>query len=148
MKRLIPGLHEAARQVDSCQLEGFFLVRVERASYRWHPRKPFFQIQFSVLEPALHAGQSFTSRLYSTTRALWKLHWFLRDFGYDIDLLGRDEVDERNLVGLRGIVRISHVTVNGRTYLNLDGFGPTAEWEELAVASTTIRESEAMGNDL
>jgi hypothetical protein len=51
-------------------------------------------------------------------------------------------------VGLRGIVRVSHVTVNGRTFLNLDGFAPSEEWEELAVASATARESEAMGHDL
>ena len=28
-----------------------------------------------------------------------KLNWFLRDFGYDTDLLGRDEIDERALLG-------------------------------------------------
>ena len=148
MKRHVPGLHQAAQGGDNSQLEGLFLVRVERACYRWHPHKPFFVIQFAVLEPQQQVGQSFSGRLYSTPRALWKLHWFLRDFGYDTDLLGRDEVDERSLVGLRGIVRVSHVTVNGRTFLNLDGFAPSEEWEELAVASATARESEAMGHDL
>jgi hypothetical protein len=28
---------------------------------------------------------------------LWKLNWFLRDFGYDADLLGQDEIDDKNL---------------------------------------------------
>jgi hypothetical protein len=31
---------------------------------------------------------------------LWKLNWFLRDFGYDTALLGRDEVDEIQMTGL------------------------------------------------
>ena len=145
MKRHIPGLNLAAPACTPCPLEGVFLVRVERAFYRWHPRKPFFLVRFSVVEPKPNAGQSFSGRLYTTQRALWKFHWFLRDFGYDPDLLGRDEVDEKALVGLVGIVRISHVQVNGHSLLNLDGFAPAADWEELA--SAPARESEAMSHD-
>ena len=77
-------------------------------------------------------GRSITGRLYCTPKALWKLRWFLRDFLYDPDLIGRDEVDEKALLGLRGVVRISHSTVNGRSFLNLDGFAPASEWEELS----------------
>jgi hypothetical protein len=148
MRRRIPGLHDAAQNCDSCQLDGLFLVRVERAFYRWHPRKPFFVICFSVLEPKQDADQTFSGRLYSTPRALWKLHWFLRDFGYDADLLGRDEVDEKALLGLRGVVRVSPVKVNGHTFTNLDGFAPSSEWEELTMAPATTREGEAIGSDL
>ncbi len=56
--------------------------------------------------------------VFSTSR-LWKLNWFLRDFGYDTDLLGRDEIDERALVGLRGI----STRLSGRS-LNLERFAP------------------------
>ena len=50
MKRHFPGLHaEAARKDDF--LEGIFLVRVDRAYYRWHPQKPFFILSFTVLAP-------------------------------------------------------------------------------------------------
>jgi len=131
MKRYIPGLHQVSLQRDN-QLDGVFLVRVEHAFYRWHPQKPFFILRFSVLEPQQSAGQFLSGRLYSSAKALWKLHWFLRDFGYDADLLGRDEVDEKALKGLRGIVRISHVTLQGNTYPNLEGFAPEADWEEFA----------------
>jgi len=48
--------------------------------------------------------------------------------------MGRDEVDEKKLLGLRGIVRISHTTLNGRCFLNLGGFAPASEWDELSVA--------------
>jgi hypothetical protein len=58
----------------------------------------------------------------------------LRDFGYDPDLMGRDEVDEKALLGLRGIVRISHTTLNRRTFLNLSGFAQVSEWEELCIS--------------
>jgi len=51
--------------------------------------------------------------LYCTPKALWKLNWFLRDFGYDTELLGRDEVDEKALLGLRGVVRVSRRSVLG-----------------------------------
>jgi hypothetical protein len=33
------------------------------------------------------------------------VNWFLCDFGYDAELLGRDEVDEDQFVGLKGQVR-------------------------------------------
>ena len=84
--------------------------------------------------------EQLNGRLYCTQRALWKLRWFLRDFGYDPDLLGRDEVDEKALVGLRGIVRISRTTLNGRSFLNLGGFAPASEWEELSVSAASNQE--------
>ena len=40
MKRHIPGLHSRQQDRES-PLEGLFLVRVDSASYRWHPQKPF-----------------------------------------------------------------------------------------------------------
>jgi hypothetical protein len=63
------------------------------------------------------------------------LNWYLRDFGYDVELLGRDEVDERQLVGLRRVVKISHIVFNGTSLLRLDGFAPASRWEELSPAN-------------
>jgi hypothetical protein len=130
MKRQFPGLHHSNSNGDDL-LEGVFLVRVDRAFYRWHPQRPFYILRFVVLEPKDHEGRSVTGRLYCTPKALWKLSWFLRDFGYDPDLMGRDEIDERALVGLRGILRTSRTILNGRCFTNLDGFAPAADWEEL-----------------
>ena len=75
-----------------------------------------------------------SGRVCCTAKALWKLGWFLRDFGYDPDLMGRDEVDEKALLGLRGIVRISRTILNGRCFLNLDGFAPAGDWGEIEPA--------------
>ena len=86
MRRHIPGLHSGDHGVSS-NLDGLFLVRVERASYRWHPQKPFLALGFGILEPASYEALSFSGRLYCTERALWKLTWFLRGFGYDTELL-------------------------------------------------------------
>jgi hypothetical protein len=133
MNRHVPGLHGAAHNGDS-DLEGLFLVRVDRAFYRWHPQKPFFALRLSVLEPTEYSGRTISGRLYSTPRALWKLRWFLQDFGYDTDLLGRDEVDQKALLGLRGVVRVSYTTLNGHCFLNLEKFAPAADWEELSAA--------------
>jgi hypothetical protein len=135
MKRQIPGLNEANSSITQGVPDGLFLVRVERAQYRWHAQKPYYLFCFAMLEPKLLAGSSITARLYCTPKALWKLNWFLRDFGYDTELLGRDEIDEKVLVGLRGVVKISHVVVNGTALLNLDGFAPASQWEELSSAS-------------
>ena len=104
MKRHIPGLHVRQQDRESL-LEGLFLVHVDSSSYRWHPHKPFFSVRFTVFEPATLEGRSLSGRLYCTERALWKLNWFLRDFGYDSDLLSQDQVDEKALLNLRGVVR-------------------------------------------
>lgn len=130
MKRQFPGLHAEAKSGDGL-LEGVFLARVDRAFYRWHPQKPFFSLRFSILEPKLHSSQTISGRLYCTPKALWKLNWFLRDFGYDSDLFARDEIDERSLLGLNGVVKTSRASMNHRSYLNLDAFAPVAEWENL-----------------
>jgi hypothetical protein len=79
------------------------------------------------------AGCSITGRVYCTPKALWKLSWFVRDFGYDTELLGRDEIDEKALVGLRGVIKISHTVMHGTALLNLDGFAPASQWEDLSV---------------
>ncbi len=140
MKRHIPGLNQEGQ--NGAELpEGVFLVRIERANYRLHPRKPFFSLRFAILEPHELAEKTFSGRLYCTKKALWKLSWFLRDFGYDSELLGQDEVDEKELIGLRGIVKVSHTTVNGHSYLNLDGFAPEWAWQDISSASVEEKES-------
>ncbi len=147
MRRRIPGLHQQAQNGDDI-LEGIFLVRVERASYRYHPQKPFFALCFAILQPEEHAGRTFAGRLYCTAKALWKLSWFLRDFGYDAELLELDEVDEKALVGLRGVVKVSRALVNGRCFVNLDAFSPAGEWEELPVASVASGDKQEVSHDL
>ncbi len=135
MKRHFPGLHLESKSGDGL-LEGLFLVRVDRAFYHWHPQKPFYALRFSILEPREYIGQIIAGRLYCTPKALWKLNWFLRDFDYDRDLFGRDEVDEKALLDLTGVVRTSRTTLNGRSFLNLEAFAPAGEWKELSVAVT------------
>jgi len=134
-KRQFPGLHAESRNGDDLP-EGVFLVRVDRAFYRQDPQKPFFALRFTIIEPKEHLAQTIAGRLYCTRKALWKLNWFLRDFGYDTDLFGRDEVDDRALLGLRGVIRTSRRTLLGRSFLNLEAFAPAAEWEELSAGTT------------
>jgi hypothetical protein len=128
MKRHFPGLHAEAVHADDF-LEGIFLVRVDRAYYRWHPQKPFFVLSFAILEPKEFASRKMSGRIYCTQKSLWKLNWFLRDFGYDTDLLGRDEVDEKALLGLVGVLRTTRKALAGHTFLNFDAFAPATEWE-------------------
>ncbi|HET9410119.1 MAG TPA: hypothetical protein VFO39_22980 [Candidatus Sulfotelmatobacter sp.] len=143
MKRRFQGLHEADQSAASDFPDGLFLVRVQRAQYRWHAQKPFYLVRFAILEPGKFQGQTFSSRLYCTPKALWKLTWFLRDFGYDAESLRHDEVDDQHLAGLRGVVKISHTVLNGTTLLNLDGFGPASQWEELSVVAVVAGRAKA-----
>jgi hypothetical protein len=137
MRRQVPGLAETARDSRPEIPYGIFLVRVDGAQFRWHVHKPFYVLRLCVLEPLAVAGQSIVGRLYCTQKAMWKLGWFLRDFLYDPELLAHEQVDEKALPGLRGVVKISHTVVNGISVINLDGFAPASQWEEVSAASTS-----------
>jgi hypothetical protein len=80
---------------------------VQRVQFRRQAQKPYYTLSLSILEPSRFSGQILSGRLYCNPKALWELNWFLRDFGYDTELLGQDEVDETQLVGLKGAVKIS-----------------------------------------
>jgi hypothetical protein len=142
MKRYLPGLHFEA-QKDEPIPGGLFLVQVRRVSHHWNRQKPFFRVHFTILEPKQFADRDLEGRVYSTEKALWKLSWFLRAFGYDQELLSRDEVDEKALIGLRGVVQVGQVQMNGRSYLNLDAFASAGEWDELSLAATSVGQKEA-----
>jgi hypothetical protein len=146
MKRYVSGLNQASACASDGLANGLFLVRVERIQYRWHRQKPFYAVQFSVLEPLPVAGNRLAARLSCSSKNLWKLNWFLRDFGYDPELLERNEIDDKRMVGLCGVVKINHSVVNGTTVLDLDGFAPASSWKKLPDGteiprSSTIAES-------
>ncbi len=134
MKRQVPGLAETAREARPEIPNGLFLVRVANAQYRWHAQKPFYILRLSILEPNAWAGHSIVGRLYCTQKAMWKLGWFLRDFLYDPELLAHEQIDDKALPGLQGVVKISHTMVNGISLINLDGFAPASRWNELSAA--------------
>jgi hypothetical protein len=135
MKRQVNGLHAADRCATDQIPDGVFLVRVQRVRFQRQARKPYYTLSLAILEPRRSFGHILSSRLYCNPKVLWKLNWFLRDFGCDTELLGRDEVDETQLVGLKGVVKISHIVFNGASLLRLDGFAPASRWEELSPAN-------------
>jgi len=132
MKRQFPGLSDAVADGQEAIPDGVFLVRVEHAQHRSQASKPFYVLRFSVLERKAFTARPIVSRLYCKPKAMWKLGWFLRDFLYDREHLIRDEIDERALRGLIGVVKISRRIVNGIALVNLDGFAPASQWEELS----------------
>ncbi len=137
MKRQVPGLAETTREARPEIPDGVFLVRVVSAPYRWHAQKPFYVLRLSILEPNAWAGHSIVGRLYCTQKAMWKLGWFLRDFLYDPELLTHEQIDDKALPGLQGVVKISHTMVTGLSLINRDGFAPASQWEELSPASAS-----------
>jgi len=86
--------------------------------------------------PLLYA---LTGRLCCMPKAWWKLSWFLRDFGYDAELFGHEEIDDQALVGLSGVVKVSRTVVNGRSLLNLDAFASPPHGPEPAHSRLLIR---------
>ena len=132
MRRQIAGLHAADRCAADQILEGLYLVRVQRVQFRRNGQKPYYTLALAILEPSRFAGHVISSRLYCNSKALWKLSWFLRDFGYDISSLDCDEVDEGQLVGLQGIVKLGHIVLDGISMLRFDSFAPASQWTELS----------------
>jgi len=141
MKRYVSGLSQAGACASAGLTEGPFLVRVERIQYCWHRQKPFYAIQFSIIEPLPVAGSRLAARLSCSVKNLWKLNWFLRDFGYDPELLERNEIDDKSLVGLCGVVKISQSVINGTTVLDLEGFAPASHWRKLSDGTELLRSS-------
>jgi hypothetical protein len=134
MKRHFPGLNQANASSDNQVPGGMFLVRVEGAQYRWHAKKPYFLLRFAVLAPKNLAGQSITGRIHCTDKAMWKLAWFLRDFGYDSELIEKGEIEEKALIGLLGVVKINQIILQSNSVLNLEGFAEAKHWEQLSAA--------------
>jgi hypothetical protein len=134
VKHRFQGLSDRGQPTTDEVPDGLFLVRVEKAQYRWHAQKPYYLLRFSILEPKQFASRSIAGRVYCTPKALWKLSWFLHDFGYDTELFGHDEIDDKRLVGLQGVVKISR---NGTSMLNLDAFAPAGRWDELYPGSSS-----------
>ena len=133
MKRQIIGLRAAS---DPVRLpDGLFLVRVQNMKFQRHAPKHYYTLSLIVVEPQRFAGSVVSSQLYCSSKALWKLNWFLRDFGYDTESMERDELEEHRVLGLQGVVKISNVVYDGMRLLRFDGFAPASRWEELSPAN-------------
>jgi hypothetical protein len=128
-------------------LEGPYLARVVRFEPAGHAAKPCRAATFLVLDPGPYSGRYIRTRLYCHERALWKLRWFLRDFGYDEDLLAAEELDDRQVIGLEGVIRLGFWGANGHRHLDVQGFAPKEEWVELSermsAGSPAVVEAEA-----
>ena len=146
MKRHFEALRSVGISAPYAVPDGYLMVRIEHAQFHWHKRKPYYEFRFAVLKPKYLMGRLVTARLYCTAKEMWKLSWFLKEFGYDADLLARAEIDDHALVDLWGVVKVSHATAHGVSILNFDGFASAERWEELAsntiVADDQIRDSE------
>ena len=55
-----------------------------------------------------------------------------------MELLSQDQMDEKALINLRGVVRTTYKALNGCTFQNLEAFAPEADWEELSLAGASV----------
>ncbi len=95
------------------------------------PLSPVWRRHFRILEPATFAGNYIRTRLYCHDRALWKLRWFLRAFRYDRELMAADELDDRRVVGLEGVIRLAYWG-DVRRRLDVEGFALSERWGYLS----------------
>jgi len=130
MRTKIQGLSQASERKPL--VEGLYRARVVRFEPAGHAAKPCRTATFLILEPAPYAGRYVRTRLYCHERALWKLRWFLSDFGYDPGLMAAEELDDRRVVGLEGIVRLAYWGSDGHRRLDVQGFASIDRWTELS----------------
>ena len=135
MRAKIQGLSQVSERVPL--VEGLYRARVVRFEFAGHSAKPCRTVTFLILDPRRYSGRYVRTRLYLHERALWKLRWFLVDFGYDSDLFNADELDDRRVLGLEGVIRLAHWGTDGHRRLDVEGFAPISRWEELSRQVTT-----------
>ena len=128
MRTKIQGLSRTAKR--SHLVEGLYRARVVRFRPAGHAAKPSLAATFQILEPAAYAGCYIRTRLYCHDRALWKLRWFLRAFRYDAELFAAEELDDRRVVGLEGVIRLAYWGDARR--LDVEGFALSERWGQLS----------------
>ena len=130
MRTKIQGLNQASERKPL--VEGLYRARVVRFEPAGHAAKPCRTATFLILEPTAYSGRYVRTRLYCHERALWKLRWFLSDFGYDPGLMAVEELDDRRVVGLEGVIRLAYWGTDGHRRLDVQGFAPLDRWAELS----------------
>lgn len=130
MRTKIQGLSQVSERKPL--IEGLYRARVVRFEPAGHAAKPCRTATFLILEPAPCSGRYVRTRLYCHERALWKLRWFLSDFGYDPGLMAAEELDDRRVVGLEGVIRLSFWGSDSHRRLDVQGFASLDRWAELS----------------
>ena len=125
MKRKIPGLSQPSEAAG--QSANTYLVRVVNARYR-ASRLPQLTLTFTIVEPADQRGLKIIGQLDCRPKSFWKLGWFLKDFGYDPALLYDDEIDEKAMVGLEGVITISNRVKAPQQSCKFHSFAPAHLW--------------------
>ena len=129
MRIKIQGL---SQQIERAPLiEGLYQARVVRFEPAGHAPNPCRVVSFLILAPDRFGGRHVRTRLYCHERALWKLRWFLSDFGYDSELFASEELDDRRVIGLEGVIRLAYWGTDGHRRLDVQGFAPVVRWTEL-----------------
>ena len=138
MRVKIQGLSQESQKVPL--IEGLYRARVVRFEPAGHAAKPCRSATFLILDPPPYVGRYVRTRLYCHDRALWKLRWLLGDFGYDTELMAAEELDDRRVVGLEGVIRLAYWGMNGHRRLDVQGFAPTDRWAELQAVHVSAGE--------
>ena len=130
MRTRIQGLSQPSEPKPL--VEGLYRARVVRFEPAGHAAKPCRTATFLILQPSGFSGRYVRTRLYCHDRALWKLRWFLADFAYDAQLIQAEELDDRRVVGLEGVIRLAYWGRDGRRRLDVQGFAPAERWLEIS----------------
>ncbi len=135
MKRHFPGLHtEASWRWSS----GRCVPGSGRSPTIVGTRNPS---SFSARELSSKARSRFTQKPRTTLtapRGRLNRNWFLR-LRLRPRLAGQDEVqDEKHCSVFTGVPRTTRKSFAGRTFVNLEGFAPSTEWEFISKSSRRV----------
>jgi hypothetical protein len=139
MRTHIQGLNQPSERKPL--VEGLYKARVVKFEPAGHAAKPCRMATFLILGPDSFSGRHVKTRLYCHDRALWKLRWFLSDFGYDAELMAAEELDDRRVAGLEGVIRLSYWGLNGNRRLDVQGFARLDRWAEISRAASPVEQA-------
>jgi hypothetical protein len=128
MKHTMPGLSQPSEAAG--RSANMYLVQVVKVVFR-ASRIPELILTFNIIEPSDHQGLKVVSRIDCRPKSFWKLCWFLKDFGYDAALLYDDEIDEKAILGLKGVIALSNRVQGQQQCCKLHSFAPAHLWQEM-----------------
>jgi hypothetical protein len=106
LRTKVNGLGRSTKQ--SPLAEGFYRARVVRFGPAGHAAKPCVAATFEVLQAIRVRRLPHPDASYRHERAVRPLRGFLSALKYDSEPFEPDELDDRNVVGVEGVIRLAY----------------------------------------
>lgn len=134
MRYQLNGLSTGRFLSDQTLTRTVLLVTIRSCQRVSRKRKSFLRVGMGIEQPESWRGTDVLTLFELEANMLRRLHCFLRDFGYDSQLLAEETIAESELVGLRGVIKLGKPDRRAPGAFFLDAFASATTWESPAKA--------------